>query len=78
MIDDSSECIQYLYKKDKHFAKAYSLIGPITYQVHEGGYAFMVHEIIEQMLSKKVDTVIYGRLVDICTADLLPLKVSIN
>ena len=75
-IDDSSACIQYLCKKDKHFAKVYSLIGPITYQVHEGGYAFIVHEIIEQMLSVKVGTVIYGRLVDICGGSVTPESVG--
>ena len=68
--------VQYLCKKDKHFAKAYSLIGPITYQVHEGGYAFMVHEIIEQMLCKKIGTVIYGRLVDMCGGSVTPESID--
>lgn len=71
-IDNTSESIQYLCKIDKHFARVYSLVGPITYQVHDGGYAFVVHEIIEQMLSKKVGTIIYNRLLDICSGNISP------
>lgn len=71
-IDDTSESTQYLCKVDKRFARVYSLIGPITYQVHEGGYAFVNYEIVEQMLSKKVGTIIYNRLLDICSGNVSP------
>ena len=46
-----SDSIRYLCKKDKRLAKVISQIGPISYQPYENGYAFLVHEIIEQMLS---------------------------
>ena len=46
--------VQYLCKKDKHLAKVIRMVGPITYVPHDKFiYSFLVHEIIEQMLSVK-------------------------
>ena len=61
-----SESIQYLCKKDKRLAKVISTIGPISYLPYEDGYAFLIHEIIEQMLSVKAGAKIYARLEDLC------------
>jgi DNA-3-methyladenine glycosylase II len=64
--------IQYLCKKDKRLAKVISMVGSITYQPHEDGYAFLVHEIIEQMLSVKAGAKIYERLSNICNGNISP------
>lgn len=67
-----SESIQYLCKKDKRLAKVISTIGPISYLPYEDGYAFLVHEIIEQMLSVKAGAKIYARLENLCVGEITP------
>lgn len=53
-LDMNTPSVQYLCKKDKQLAKVIEMVGPITYAPHtEDTYAFLVHEIIEQMLSVK-------------------------
>lgn len=69
--------IQYLCKKDKRLAKLISVIGPITYTPYDKDpYSFMVHEIIEQMLSVKAGQRIYLRLKEICGGCVCPLRIS--
>lgn len=65
-LNRDSESIQYLCKKDKRLAKAISSIGSITYQIPSDSYGFLIHEIIEQMLSVKAGAKIYGRLEELC------------
>ena len=48
---DSPE-IQHLCKVDKRLAKVISMVGAISYQLYADPYDFLIHEIIEQMLSK--------------------------
>lgn len=53
-LDMDTPSIQYLCKKDKRLAKVIRMVGPISYVPHEEDpYGFLVHEIIEQMLSVK-------------------------
>lgn len=69
--------IQYLCKKDKRLAKVISMVGPITYTTHDDDpYAFLIHEIIEQMLSIKAGATIYNRLVDLCDGHLTPEAIN--
>ncbi len=69
--------IQYLCKKDKRLAKVIGLVGPITYTTHDDDpYAFLIHEIIEQMLSIKAGATIYNRLVDLCGGNLTPEAIN--
>ena len=75
-LDSTSHSIQYLCKKDKRLAKVISQIGPITYVPYENGYAFLIHEIIEQMLSIKAGAKIYGRLEDLCDGIVTPSAIS--
>jgi len=63
--NESPELI-YLAKMDKRLAKLFTMVGPIAYQPHDDSYAFLVHEIIEQMLSIKAGAKIYGRLEELC------------
>ena len=69
-LDYDTESIQYLCKKDKRLAKVISAIGPITYQIHSDSYSFLIHEIIEQMLSVKAGVKIYGRLEGLCDGNI--------
>ena len=52
------------------------MVGDITYTPHDDGYAFLIHEIIEQMLSIKAGQKIYGRLVDLCNGKVNVASVS--
>ena len=50
-LDENTEPIIYLCKKDKKLEKVINKIGTISYVPYENDpYAFLVHEIIEQML----------------------------
>ena len=69
-LTPESEAIQHLCKKDKRLAKVISLVGSISYQPYVDGYAFLVHEIIEQMLSVKAGAKIYARLEDLCNGKI--------
>ena len=72
---DSPE-IQYLCQKDKRLAKAISMVGELNYIPHEDGYSFLVHEIIEQMLSIKAGQKIYKRLEAICNGHISSENIS--
>lgn len=72
--DKNSPEILYLCKKDKRLAKVISLVGPISYEKREitDGYGFLIHEVIEQMLSIKAGKRIFDRVVDLCDGNLCP------
>lgn len=73
----NSTSIQYLCKKDKRLAKVISVIGPLEYEPHaEDPYPFLVHEIIEQMLSVKAGQKIYSRLEQLCDGQINPKIIS--
>lgn len=77
ILDNNSPEIQYLCKKDKRLAKVISMVGPITYETHgENPYEFLIHEVIEQMLSIKAGNKIFSRLVDLCDGKITPSKVN--
>lgn len=71
-LDENTPSIQYLCKKDKRFQKVFSMVGSISYELHEDGYSFLIHEIIEQMLSVKAANAIYGRLERLCGGSVCP------
>ncbi len=72
--DMNSPEIQYLCKKDRRLAKVISMVGPISYEKREvdDAYSFLIHEVIEQMLSIKVGKKIFDRLVELCNGNLCP------
>ena len=76
VLDKHNESIQYLITKDKRLAKVISLVGNITYCPHEDPYPFLVHEIIEQMLSTKASAKIYERLTQLCQGNVSPDVIS--
>lgn len=72
-LDKNTPEVQYLCKKDKRLAKLIDLVGPITYSPHiDNAYAFLLHEIVEQMLSAKAGQKIYNRLEDLCGGNVTP------
>lgn len=75
-LNENSASIQYLCKKDKRLAKVISMVGPITYQTHDDAFAFLIHEIIEQMLSIKAGAKIYSRLEKLCDGSVTPSNIA--
>lgn len=77
ILNSESESVKYLCKKDKRLAKVISMVGDISYKPHdEDPYSFLVHEIIEQMLSVKAGAKIYGRLEELCGGRVTPDRVA--
>jgi len=68
--------VQYLCKKDKRLAKVIQMVGSITYSPYTNGYPFLVHEIIEQMLSINAGQKIYARLKELCGGIVSPNSVA--
>ena len=54
------------------------MVGSISYTTLDGenAYSFLIHEVIEQMLSIKAGKKIYERLVDLCNDDVTPFKMN--
>ncbi len=77
-LDKRSAEIQYLCKKDKRLAKVIEMVGPISYEIADNAYAyvFVIHEIIEQMLSVKAAAKIFGRLEELCEGSISPEKIN--
>ena len=75
-LGENSPEVKYLSARDKRLAKAISMIGTISYIPHNDEYAFLIHEIIEQMLSIKAGRKIYERLETLCGARITPQSVS--
>ena len=76
ILRQSSPEIMLLCQRDKRLGKLISAIGDLTYTIPDDDYAFMIHEIIEQMLSVKAGRAIYGRFVDLCDGTVSPDRVS--
>lgn len=76
-LNQDSPSIQYLCKKDKRLAKVIRMVGPIIYEPHtDNPFPFLIHEIIEQMLSVKAGAKIYGRFEELCNGQITPETVS--
>lgn len=75
-LSEDTPAIKYLCKKDKRFAKIFSLVGTISYCPYEDGFEFLVHEIIEQMLSQKAAQNIFSRLKALCNNIISPSSLS--
>lgn len=76
ILNRKHPAVQYLCDKDKRLAKVVDMVGEITYQPHKDGYAFLVHEIIEQMLSIKAGAKIYARLQELCDGEITAQTVA--
>ena len=75
-LSQTDPAIQHLQSCDKRLAKIIQEIGAISYTPHDDGYAFLIHEIIEQMLSIKAGAVIYRRFTELCGGHIAPETVE--
>ena len=68
VLNSNTESVKYLCNKDKRLAKVISMVGEITYKAYSNGreFEFLVHEIVEQMLSTKAAAKIFERLRALC------------
>lgn len=76
LLDNNNIAIQYLRKKDRRLSRVFDMVGPIEYYIHDNAYEFIVHEIIEQMLSVKAGNIIYSRLLALCSNTISIDKVN--
>ena len=76
ILNQESVSVQHLIQKDKRLAKLISLVGDIKYSPQSDGHSFLVHEIIEQMLSIKAWNQIYERLLSICNGNITPESIN--
>ncbi|WP_317424212.1 MULTISPECIES: hypothetical protein [Negativicutes] len=76
-LDLNTPSVQYLCKKDKRLKKVIYMVGPITYEPHtDNPFPFLIHEIIEQMLSIKASAKIYSRLETLCNGQVTPYSID--
>ena len=77
VLNEETPSVIYLRSKCKRLAKVIDLVGPISYSPHdEDPYSFMIHEIIEQMLSVKAGAKIYSRLEELCDGQVAPERIN--
>lgn len=76
VLNEHSPEVQYLKTKDKRLSKVIDMVGSLSYVPHTNGYAFLIHEIIEQMLSIKAGQKIYERVEKLCNGDVNPQTIS--
>lgn len=78
-LDMDSPSVLCLCEKDKRLAKVIRMVGPIIYEPHSGSasFSFLVHEVVEQMLSIKAGGVIYGRIESLCEGVVSPKALAI-
>lgn len=75
-LSEDTPPIKKLCNSDKRLAKVIHHIGPLSYSNVQNEYAFLVHEIIEQMLSIKAGNKIYSRLLDKCNGSITPENIN--
>jgi len=77
ILDLNHPAVQHICKHDKRLKKVVQMVGPIQYSLHsDSNYSFLIHEIIEQMLSVKAGHVIYNRFEELCGGVVDPTRVS--
>lgn len=72
VLNADSPSVRFLIDKDKRLAKVISKVGAIKIPLNVDRYSFLVHEIIEQMLSIKAGAKIYERLTLLCKGNIVP------
>lgn len=72
----TTPAIQHLCACDKHLAKAIAMVGPLDYQVVPDSYAFLVSQIIGQMLANHVAAILTARLAHQCHGTITPVAVA--
>lgn len=72
ILNENSESIQYLLKREPHLKILFNLIGELSYTLYTDSYKFLVDTIIGQMLSNKVADIISNRLLNLCNGNIEP------
>lgn len=77
ILDLDHPAVQHICKHDKRLERVVQMVGPIQYSLHtDSSYSFLIHEIIEQMLSVKAGQKIYTRFEELCGGEVNPTRVS--
>lgn len=77
VLNAEHQAVQHLCKVDRRLAKVIALVGEVKYEPHtDNPYVFLVHEIIEQMLSVKAGAKIFERLEILCDGEITPAKIA--
>ena len=77
ILDMNHPAVLYLCEHDRRLEKVIKVVGPIHYSLHgDNSYAFLIHEIIEQMLSVKAGQKIFARFAELCGGAISPDYVS--
>lgn len=80
-ITQDCEAVIYLKNKDPRLGRIIERIGDIECNVHNDDFSFIIEEIVGQMLSNKVATVICTRLYTLCNNNISPesiMKLSVE
>lgn len=76
-LTPNTPSVQYLCRKDKRLAKVIRMVGKISYEPHlDDPFPFLIHEIVEQMLSVKAGAKIYDRLKTLCNGHVIPSSIN--
>ena len=77
IIKMNSKPIKHLLNADDKLASLIIKIGNLTYVPHDdNSYGFLVHEILEQMLSTKAARKIHERLQKLCNGNITPERIK--
>lgn len=76
VLNENTQSIKFLCSKDKRLAKVISMVGEINYKVYEDSYAFLISQIIGQMLSKNAAKKIFQRLETLCAGHICVKTIS--
>ncbi len=68
--------VLYLMDRDKILAKLIKEIGDIECSVHSDSFVFLIEQIIGQMISNKIASIIQDRFVKLCEGKVTPENVS--
>ena len=71
-LDDTSDSIRHLVNCDKRMGKLISMIGDLEYEIPEEPYAFLVSQIVNQLLSSKASEAIFRRVLLLCDGNISP------
>ena len=76
IIKESDLSIKWLKKQDKRLKGLIETIGNIECNIHNDSFSFIVEEIVGQMLSNKVATILNKRLVELCDGIIQPERIN--
>lgn len=67
ILDAETPAVKVLGARDKRFARLVQMLGAVEYYLREDEpFSFLVHEIVEQMLSIKAGEKIFSRIAELC------------